>query len=99
MDKLPEETLEEVRQRLEGLQSLLKFPPWVQVASRIKAQAAVRQKELMAKPLGSMEDALHLNFKLGIVAGMALAAQLPEKLVELDYETFQRMLERERDGS
>ena len=92
------EDLEGIRQRLEVLQSLIKFPPWAQVAERIAVQAEARQRELMSKPIGSIEDAMKLNFNLGIVAGMRAAVTLPEKMMELEREAFNSLLEEERDG-
>ena len=53
----------------------------------------------MSKPIGSMDDALKLNFKLGIVAGMMAAIELPQTLMELDREEFNQLLERDRNDS
>jgi hypothetical protein len=69
------------------------------VVKRIEDQAIVRQRELMARPLGSIDDAIQLNFRLGIVAGMVAATKLPEMLMELDREEFNNILERERNGN
>lgn len=53
----------------------------------------------MSKPIGSVDDALKLNFKLGVVAGMSQAIKLPEKLMELERETFNQLLEEHRNDS
>jgi hypothetical protein len=96
MDSKPEDDLEELRQRLEGLQSLLKFPPWVQVVDLIEKQAAARSLEYKDKPLGKVDDALIQNFQKGVVAGMRLAIQQPKTMVEILREQFNTKLEEER---
>ena len=86
------ESLQATRDRMETLQSLLKFPPWVQVVELIEKQATNREAPLLKTPLAGIDQALHLNYQLGIVAGMRLAIALPAHLEALEREAFTSML-------
>ena len=94
----PAEDLEEIRQRLEGLRSLLKYPPWVHQVSLVEAQCVARETPFKKQPISSIDEALKQNYQKGIVEGMRLAIALPGKLEELAREAFNLKLEEERNN-
>lgn len=93
----PEQTLEELRGQLEGLRSLLKFPPWDQAVDLIERQCKARERECYA-PVASVNEALAQNFKKGIVVGLRLAIRQPELLAAELQEQFNAILDQEREN-
>lgn len=82
--------------KLEGLQSLLKFQPWVQAVSLIEKQIVSRSLQYNDKPVASLEEALQQNYQKGISAGMKLAIEQPKILADILREQFNDKLEQER---
>ena len=93
-----EDNLEEIRQQLEGLRSLHKFQPWVHLAKYTLGQAALREGQTN-QPVGSVAEALVQNYQKGIVAGLRLAVGFPKNMMEMYQESFNKLLEEERNGS
>jgi hypothetical protein len=96
VDNQVEEGLEEIRQRLEALQSLLKFPPWAQAVELIERQCIARSFNFNQKPVASIDEALIQNWEKGIVYGMRLAMKQPAAMAELLREQFNAKLVEER---
>jgi len=66
------------------------------VANFVEQQAMARELNYKSKPLATVDEALVQNFEKGIVAGMRIAMQLPSKMMELDKEAFNIILQEER---
>lgn len=96
MDKPPQDDLEVIRLKLEGLQSLLKFQPWAQAVELIEKQCESRSLQFQHKPVSSIDEALVQNYEKGIVAGMRLAIDQPLKMAEILRDEWNAKLDEER---
>ena len=94
MDKVEQDNLlEKVRLEREELRILLKHPAWVRLVKIYQVQSDRREKELIRKPISSMDDALLRNVQKGIVIGLKIAAQLPYQIYDKRVEDFQQLIE------
>jgi len=95
METTPADDLEGIREKLEVLQSLLKFQPWARVVEIIANQIVGRERAA-TKPIDSIGGALVQNYEKGIITGLRLAISLPKTIVDNLQEEFNAKLEEER---
>lgn len=91
--------MQEAREQLELLMSLLKSPSWGRVVDIYQKQVQARLNEISNAPTRSLDDAFERNYKLGLAHGIALAARLPTDMYNEIYRVYTEKLEELRDES
>ena len=76
------ELVEEARQQVQLLESLVKCPGWDELVRVIKAMMEINIVKLTTEPAMSMDSIVAQEFLKGEVAGWRRVMELPEELID-----------------